>query len=75
MNWHPTEFRSPNTSRFRAIAWRCNTNRRLEVRHCGHPTALRPYYIRIDGKDRIEDLGTFRLLPEAQLAAERAVEA
>jgi hypothetical protein len=35
------------------------------VRHCGHPTALRPYYV--DG--RLNELGTFRLLKDAQQAA------
>lgn len=37
----------------------------VEVRHCGHPTALRPYYI----AGQLDTLGTFRLLAQAQAAA------
>jgi hypothetical protein len=50
---------------------RSKTDRRLVVRHCGHPTALRPYYIVFDGFERVHDLGTFRQLHEAQLRAEQ----
>lgn len=37
----------------------------LVVRHCGHPTALWPYYV--DGL--LRELGTFRLLKDCQAAA------
>jgi hypothetical protein len=45
----------------RAIMWRHTSG--AIVKHCGHPTALRPYYV--IGRD----LGTFRLLKDAQTAA------
>ena len=48
----------------RAWAWH-HTGADLLVRHCGHPTALRPYYI--DGL--LSELGTFRHLKDAQAAA------
>lgn len=50
----------------RACAWECPlvVGARLYVRHCGHPTALRPYYI--PGFP----LGTFRRLNQAQACAE-----
>lgn len=74
MTWAPIEFRgAANTTARRAIAWQCQTDRRLVVRHCGHPTALRPYWIFIDSESRLEDLGTFRLLADAQMAALKAV--
>jgi hypothetical protein len=69
MSWAPIEFRDEHNSRRRSVAWVCKHDRRLVVRHCGHPTALRPYYIEIEGRERVHDLGTFRLLEEAQLAA------
>jgi hypothetical protein len=56
----------------RAIAWQCRTDRRLVVRHCGHPTALRPYWIEIDGVSQLTKLGTFRTLDQAKFAAMRA---
>jgi len=37
----------------------------LVVRHCGHPTALRPYWI--DG--HFHEFGCFRLLKDAQQVA------
>ena len=48
----------------RAWAW-YHTGADLLVRHCGHPTALRPYYV--DGL--LSELGTFRHLKDAQAAA------
>lgn len=36
----------------------------LAVRHCGHPTALRPYYV----VDLLDELGAFSLLAQAQNA-------
>lgn len=39
----------------------------LVVVHCGHPTALRPYYI----EGMLGSLGTFRHLADAQQAAVR----
>jgi hypothetical protein len=39
------------------------------IRHCGHPTALRPYYVELAGRSYYAELGAFRLLPQAQLAA------
>lgn len=60
MSWEPIH-RNPWG---RYDAWRCSNGE--VVRHCGHPTALRPYYI--DGK--LEEVGTFRLLKEAKAAAE-----
>jgi hypothetical protein len=48
----------------RAWAW-YHTGADMLVRHCGHPTALRPYYI--DGL--LAELGTFRQLRDAQAAA------
>lgn len=75
MKWVAVEHRADqrNGAKRRAIAWTCTTDSRLMVRHCGHPTANYPYYVRIDGIDRM-DLGTHRLLAEAQAAAMRAVE-
>lgn len=37
------------------------------VRHCGHPTAIRPYFV----VGQLNELGTFRLLTQAQAAALR----
>jgi hypothetical protein len=59
----------------RALAWRCPHDRQLVVRHCGHPTALRPYWVERAGESLLAELGTFRLLQAAQLAALRAAEA
>ena len=41
----------------------------VEVRHCGHPTAIRPYYV--VGRDFARK---FRLLKQAQRAAETGIE-
>ena len=38
----------------------------IEVRHCGHPTALRPYYI-----EGLPIARKFRLLKDAKHAAEQ----
>lgn len=51
----------------RNVAWTSPDLPGVRVRHCGHPTALRPYWI--DGY--LNELGTFRLLVDAQRAAER----
>jgi len=64
--WHT------NGQRRRAVAWRSIRDPGLEVRHCGHPTANYPYWIIIDGQDRLHDLGTFRLLADAQASAMKA---
>lgn len=52
----------------RARAWACPLllGARLEVHHCGHPTALRPYYV----PGLLRELGTFRRLNQAQACAE-----
>lgn len=55
----------------RARAWELERDPRLVVRHCGHPTALRPYWVIVDGASLLDMLGTFRLLREAQAAGER----
>lgn len=52
----------------------CPHNRALVVQHCGHPTANYPWYVVIDGIERM-DLGTHRLLGQAQRAAMLAWEA
>lgn len=74
--WHPCEWipAGGRTMKRRAIAWSCRTDARLRVRHCGHPTANYPYYVEIDGVSQLNELGTFRLLDEAQAAAMRAVQ-
>lgn len=70
LKWEVIDYRGTGgLGRPRAGAWRCPSDRRLVVRHCGHPTALRPYYVVIDGVERVHDLGAFRLLPDAQMAA------
>jgi hypothetical protein len=69
MGWYPIETREPGSRRERTLAWRCTTDSRLVVRHCGHPTANRPYWIIFDGIDLLDVLGTFRLLAQAQTAA------
>lgn len=48
----------------RTVAW-FHTGTGAMVQHCGHPTALRPYYV----KGQLQRLGTFRLLRDAQAAA------
>ena len=69
MSWRASG-RHPGTHR--TNVWTCNTNARLQVKHCGHPTANRPYFIIIDGVERM-DLGTHRWLAYAQHAAEQAI--
>jgi hypothetical protein len=46
-------------------AWRHAAHTELLVRHCGHPTALRPYYV--DGL--LHELGAFPRLAQVQQAA------
>jgi hypothetical protein len=60
-SWHPVTRR--------AWAWRFDADRRLVVRHCGHPTALRPYWVQFGDNSLLNVLGTFSLLAEAQQAA------
>lgn len=50
-------------------AWACEQLPGVTVRHCGHPTALRPYYL--EGKG-LEIERTFPRLVEALQAAEEA---
>lgn len=50
----------------RANAWTCEQLPGVTVRHCGHPTALRPYHV----EGGHGPLGTHRLLAIAQVAAE-----
>lgn len=52
-------------------AWR-HVRTGVMVRHCGHPTALRPYYVTIEEGGTVlalRDLGTFSQLRDAQAAA------
>lgn len=53
----------------RSNAWSSPATPRLTVRHCGHPTAIRPYYIEADG-ERFACERKFSRLQEAQRAAE-----
>ena len=53
-------------------AWRSEQIPGVEVRHCGHPTALRPYYVEGLG---LACRGTFPRLAEAQAAAEAVARA
>lgn len=73
MSWVASDWRQEIRRKPRAIAWTCTTDRRLVVRHCGHPTALRPYFLVIDGVDMYPTRGAFRLLAVAQHQAELAV--
>jgi hypothetical protein len=50
-------------------AWTCEQIPGVIVRHCGHPTALRPYYIQGEG---LEIPRKFPRLVEALQAAEDA---
>lgn len=55
-------------------SWTCEQLSGVVVRHCGHPTAPRPYYVEgadVTGCDRLVRL-TFPRLAEAQEAAEAA---
>lgn len=61
--WHPVGW-SPFDGR--AAAWANLRWPGMTVRHCGHPTALRPYYIEGDPAG----LRAFRTLNEAQLTVE-----
>ena len=54
----------------RNVAWTHPAYPGLEVRHCGHPTALRPYYI----VGLLGELGCYRRLAHAQRAAVMAVD-
>jgi hypothetical protein len=74
--WHPCEWMPAigRSAKRRAIAWSCQTDARLRVRHCGHPTANYPYWVEIDGVSKLSELGTFRSLDQAQAAAMRAAE-
>jgi hypothetical protein len=48
--------------------WTCPDLPGVEIRHCGHPTALRPYYV--IGVEQLHG-DTWRLLRDAQRAAEQ----
>jgi hypothetical protein len=48
----------------RNVLWTCDKLPGRTIRHCGHPTALYPYYIL-----ELPALGTFSLLSDAQAAA------
>ncbi len=53
----------------RNVAWSRTDLPGVQVRHCGHPTALRPYYVTGLGEDSSVFGRTFRLLSDAQAAA------
>ncbi len=74
MPWYIAERRNLPGQKPRAIAWGCSTSSRIRVEHCGHPTALRPYSIRLNGENLYAELGAFRLLREAQAKAEWLIE-
>jgi hypothetical protein len=63
--------RRPDGGKGRAGEWTYRPDRRIVVRHCGHPTANRPYYILFNGEELVNVLGTFSLLAQAQAAAVR----
>ena len=65
MKWHGVD-KAP-WGRF--ISWKCTALPNVEIRHCGHPTAVRPYYVR-----GIEALGrqAFARLKDAQDAVVRS---
>lgn len=70
-SWVASE-RHPGTGR--ACAWACESHPGWEVRHCGHPTANRPYFVERDGEPVLIPVGetginTFRTLAEAQAFA------
>jgi hypothetical protein len=44
MRWHISE-RVTVRGRVRSLAWECVELPGVTIRHCGHPTALRPYYL------------------------------
>jgi hypothetical protein len=54
----------------RNMAWTHPRLPNIIVRKVGHPTAIRPYYVERFGE--MSNLGTFRLLEEAQRAAMEA---
>jgi hypothetical protein len=56
-----------NVPGYRTREWQ-NAVIGLSVRHCGHPTALRPYYV----TELLTELGAFSLLAAAMRAAELA---
>ena len=58
--WRPAL--SPRMPR-RALAWACEAFPGVTVRHCGHPTALRPYYVQ---GSRALERALFRTLAQAQ---------
>ena len=68
MTWFPSSYRQ-GRNRPRAVEWTCSTDTRLTVRHCGHPTALRPYYVEFAGQSLLQVLGTFPHLARAQAEA------
>lgn len=53
----------------RNVAWVCDELRGIVVRHCCHPTALRPYYIQYCGTNLLHTCGTFVRLADAQRVA------
>ena len=53
----------------RNVAWSRADLPGVQVRHCGHPTALRPYYVTGLGEESSVFGRTFRLLSDAQAAA------
>ena len=42
----------------------------IVVRHCGHPTALRPYFLLGLREDEVDGLGAYRLLNKTKALAE-----
>lgn len=65
----------------RNMEWRHPCIAGIVIKHCGHPTALRPYHILLHAGCLLNDedcepiRGTFQRLAEAQAAVFRALEA
>jgi hypothetical protein len=55
----------------RNLTWTRPDMPRIIVRHCGHGTALRPYYITVGDSLAIASPGLFRSLADCQAAAAR----
>ncbi len=64
--WRPIESRPEGRGRRQNMAWASDAFPGVVIRHCGHPTALRPYWL--DGRQVDRKFSTLALA-QAAIAA------